>query len=259
MNQYVLRVSVAAALAGFFMIVQPATNPALAENKGFSQAQQDEIGKIVRNYLMKNPGILREMMSALEDKEAAELAKAQAEAVGSRADELFRSPGDVVLGNPKGDVTLVEFFDYNCGYCKRALKDLQTLIKEDKNLRVVLKEYPILSEGSAEAAQISLAAAKQGKYMEFHTALMSSRGQANEAKGLRIAKEIGLDMKRLKADMADPAIMASLKEQVLLARSLNLRGTPAYVIDNIVVPGAVGADRLRKHIAKVREKGCKYC
>ena len=165
----------------------------------------------------------------------------------------------MVLGNPKGDVTLVEFFDYNCGYCKRALKDLQTLIKEDKNLRVVLKEYPILSEGSAEAAQISLAAAKQGKYMEFHTALMSSRGQANEAKGLRIAKEIGLDMKRLKADMADPAIMASLKEQVLLARSLNLRGTPAYVIDNIVVPGAVGADRLRKHIAKVREKGCKYC
>lgn len=259
MIQQFLRIPLAAMLAGFFMLAQPLGGPAVAEDKEFSKSQREAIGAIVREYLMENPSILREMMSALEEKEAAELAKAQESALAERADDLFRSPGDVVLGNPKGDVTLVEFFDYNCGYCKRALDDMLTLIKEDKNLRVVLKEYPILSKGSAEAATISLAAAKQGKYLEFHSALLSSRGQANEAKALRVAEEAGLDMKRLKADAKDPAIMSSLREQVLLARALNLRGTPAYVIDDVVVPGAIGAAKLREHIKSVREKGCKYC
>lgn len=255
----VLRTTMTAALAGFFIILQPISSSVSAETTEFSKDQREAIGGIVRQYLMENPGILRDMMAALETKEAAELAKAQTDAVGSRADDIFRSADDIVLGNPKGDVTLVEFFDYNCGYCKRALKDLQTLIKEDKNLRVVMKEYPILSEGSAEAARVSLAMAKQGKYMEFHAALMNSRGQANEAKALRISEDLGADMKRLKADMADPAIMNSLKTQVQLARSLNLRGTPAYIIDDIVVPGAVGVAKLRSHIKTVRAKGCKFC
>ncbi|PLX34053.1 MAG: disulfide bond formation protein DsbA [Hyphomicrobiales bacterium] len=259
MIQFVLRSVAAAAVAGFLMMLQPLDGPAAAQDKAFSDSQRDQIGAIVREYLMKNPGILRDMMSALEAKEAKELSEAQASAVSSRADDLFRSSGDVVLGNPKGDVTLVEFFDYNCGYCKRALKDLLTLIDEDKNLRVILKEYPILSEGSVDAARASLAAGRQGKYMEYHTAMMKAPGQANEAKALRIAKEAGLDIGKMKTDMADPAMMKNLRDQILLARALNLRGTPAYVIDDVVVPGAVGADKLREHIKTVRARGCKYC
>lgn len=259
MIHHVLRFTAIGAVTGFLMFNPLFGSAAMAQDQAFSEPQKQEIGKIVRDYLLKNPAILRDMMEALETREAAELTKAQSEMVSRRADDIFRSSGDVVLGNPKGDVTLVEFFDYNCGYCKRALKDLQTLIKEDKNLRVVLKEYPILSKGSAEAARASLAAARQNKFMDYHIALMGTRGQANEAKALRIASEAGLDMTQLKADMADPDITKILRQQVSLARSLNLRGTPAYIIDDVVVPGAVGVEKLRSAIEAVREKGCKYC
>ncbi len=238
-----------------------AAAPALqaGEKSGFSDMQRQEIEGLVREYLLKNPGILREMMRALESSETRERATALSEAMAKNADAIYRAPGDIVLGNPKGDVTLVEFFDYNCGFCKRALGDLQTLLKTDKNLRVIIKEYPILSAGSFEAAKVSLAAAKQGNYMKFHTALLSARGQADGKKALKLAAKLGLDMKRLKADMKTPETMASLASVQNLAQKLGINGTPAYIIDDAIIPGAVGIGSLRRQIAKIRKTGCKYC
>ena len=248
-------------LAGLFALLAPPLAPApqAAEEGSFSKMQRQEIEGLIREYLLKNPGILREMMSALEARETRERASAQSRALAENADNIFHSANDIVLGNPKGDVTLVEFFDYNCGFCKRALGDLQTLLKTDKNLRVIIKEYPILSAGSLEAARVSLAANRQGKYLKFHSALLGSRGQADGEKALKLAEKLGLDMDRLKADMKRPGIDESLASVQKLARRLGISGTPAYIMDDTILPGAVGIENLRAQIARIRKTGCKYC
>ncbi len=246
-----------AAAALFILPVIPATQA--ADGGNMSDAQKKEIGAVVREYLLNNPGILREMMAALDAKENREKAELQGKALKQNADNIFRDKRDVVLGNPAGDVTLVEFFDYNCGFCKRALGDLHALLETDKNLRVVMKEFPILSAGSLGAARVSLGVAKQGKYMDFHSALMNARGQANEERALAIAEKLGLDMKKLKADMNEKEVMGAITSAAVLARELGINGTPAYIIDGAIISGAVGVEALRGQIAKVRERGCKYC
>ncbi len=247
-----------AAAAALFIL--PVTHVSQAASGGaMSDAEKKEIGAVVREYLLNNPEILRDMMAALEAKENREKAKLQGKALEENADGIFRDKRDVVLGNPDGDVTLVEFFDYNCGFCKRALGDLHALLETDKKLRVVMKEFPILSAGSLGAARVSLGVAKQDKYMAFHSALMNSRGQANEERALAIAEKLGLDMKKLKADMNEKDIMDSITSAAMLARSLGINGTPAYIIDGAVISGAVGVEALREQIARVREEGCKYC
>jgi protein-disulfide isomerase len=249
------------ALTGLAAMLAMPVNPALkaAENNAFSDMQRQEIEGVVREYLLKNPEILREMMTALEAKESHERSIAQSRALSENADAIFRSANDIVLGNPKGDVTLVEFFDYNCGFCKRALKDLQKLLETDKNLKIVIKEYPILSAGSLEAARVSLAASRQGNYLEFHSALLSARGQADGERALKLAKKLGLDMDKLKADMDKPEIDESLASVQKLARRLGISGTPAYIIGDAIIPGAVGIENLRAQIAKIRKTGCKNC
>src|SRR6185369_10566055 len=176
--------------------------------------------------------------------------------VKDNAAALFDSSHQVVIGNPQGDVTMVEFFDYNCGYCKRALSDMMDLMKDDAKLRVVLKEFPVLGPGSVEAAQVAVAARMQDKtgkkYLEFHQKLLSGRGQADKAHALAAAKEAGFNMAQMEKDLTSPEIKESLQEAFKLAEALGLNGTPSYVIGNEVVIGAVGLAALQEKINTAR-------
>jgi protein-disulfide isomerase len=191
-------------------------------------------------------------MNELDKRQTVAQAEKHKAAIKQYSDALFSSPRQVVLGNPNGNVTFVEFFDYNCGYCKRAMDDMLTLLKDDPKLKVVLKEFPVLGPGSVEAAQVAVAVHMQDKtgkkYLEFHQKLLGGRGEANKARALAVAKDIGLDMARLDKDMASPDVKAALQESFKLAEALGLNGTPSYVIGDNVVVGAVGLEALREKV-----------
>jgi protein-disulfide isomerase len=210
----------------------------------FSASQRGELERIVREYLVAHPEVIQEAMTELEKRQTAADAEKHKAAVKQYSEALFTSPRQVVLGNPNGNVTFVEFFDYNCGYCKRAMDDMLTLLKDDPKLKVVLKEFPVLGPGSVEAAQVAVAVRMQDKtgkkYLEFHQKLLGGRGQADKARALAVAKDIGLDMGRLDKDLASPEVKATLQESFKLAEALGLNGTPSYVIGDNVVVGAVG-------------------
>jgi protein-disulfide isomerase len=211
---------------------------------------------LVRDALMDNPEIVRDAFVALQERENAAQAEQQKQALTEAADEVFRSPVDFVAGNPDGDVTLVEFFDYNCAFCRHALSDMNSLLESDPQLRFVLKEFPILSPGSVEAARISLAVLKQArdKYLEFHRTLLSSRGQVDGERALQVAAELGLDVERLKADAALPEVNKILADSQKLAARLGVNGTPGYVVGEEVIPGAIGFHGLAEKVAAVRTK-----
>ncbi|HFC04906.1 MAG TPA: DsbA family protein [Rhizobiales bacterium] len=175
------------------------------------------------------------------------------------AGDIFRGEGDLVIGNPNGDVTMVEFFDYNCGYCKRSLPDVMKMIKNDKNVKVVMKEFPILGEGSNFAARAAIASREQGKYWEFHLALLKKRGAVNEASVMKTAKLMGLDVEKLRKDMKAPVVDQIIKRNYAIAQQLNINGTPAFIIAENIFPGAVGFDVLSNAVAKVRKDGCTVC
>jgi protein-disulfide isomerase len=246
------RLTAAAAAAG--LLALGATG--LASAQPIAPEQRTEIERIIRDYLLKNPELLQEVMTELEKKQAAAEAEKHRAAIKSNAEVLFNSKRHVVLGNPAGDVTMVEFFDYNCGYCKRALVDMLELIKADPKLRVVLKEFPVLGQGSVEAAQVAIAVMMQDKtgkkYLDFHQKLLTSRGQADRTRALAAAKEVGLDMARLEKDMASEEARASLEEAMKLAEAIGLNGTPSYVIGNDVVIGAVGLAALKEKVNAAR-------
>jgi len=191
-------------------------------------------------------------MNELDKRQTAVQAEKHKAAIKQYSDALFSSPRQVVLGNPNGNVTFVEFFDYNCGYCKRAMDDMLTLLKDDPKLKVVLKEFPVLGPGSVEAAQVAVAVHMQDKtgkkYLEFHQKLLGGRGEANKARALAVAKDIGLDMARLDKDLASPEVKAALQESFKLAEALGLNGTPSYVIGDNVVVGAVGLEALKEKV-----------
>jgi protein-disulfide isomerase len=228
--------------------------PAAAEE--FSAPQKTEIEHIIRDYLVSHPEVLQEAIAELDKRQAAaDVEKAKA-AVASNAETLFNSSRQVVLGNQSGDVTMVEFFDYNCAYCKRALSDMMSLLKDDPKLKVILKEFPVLGPGSVEAAKVAVAVRMQDKsgkkYLEFHQKLLGGRGQADKAHALAVAKEVGMDMKRIDTDMASDEINVSLEESLKLGETLGLNGTPSYVIGSDVVIGAVGLDALRSKVSTAR-------
>jgi protein-disulfide isomerase len=227
-----------------------------ASAQTFSEPQRGEIEKIVRDYLLKHPELLQDVMAELEKKQQTAEAEKARSAVKTHSEALFNSPRQVTLGNPQGDVTFVEFFDYNCGYCKRALGDMTALMGKDPKLKVVLKEFPVLGPGSVEAAQVAVAVRMQDKggkkYMEFHQKMLLGRGQADKARAMAVAKEIGLDMARLEKDLKSDEITATLQESAKLAEALGLNGTPSYVIGNDVVIGAVGLDALGKKVDAAR-------
>jgi protein-disulfide isomerase len=224
--------------------------------QSISDSQRTEIERIIRDYLIRNPEVLQEAIAELEKKHATADAEKHKAAVSDNAELLFNSPHHVVVGNPQGDVTFVEFFDYNCGYCKRALEDMMALMKADPKLKVVLKEFPVLGPGSVEAARVSTAVRMQDKtgkkYLEFHQKLLAGRGQADKARAMAVAKEVGLDVARLERDMASEETRISLEESFRLAEKLGLNGTPSYVIGSDVVIGAVGLAALKEKVNSAR-------
>jgi protein-disulfide isomerase len=229
--------------------------------KEYLAKNPDEVQRIVRDYLMKNPDVLQEALTELIKRRAQPSAAAPADkaaAIKSNAKLLFDSPRQVTLGNPRGDVTLVEFLDYNCGFCKRALPDMLALIADDKNLKVVIKEWPVLGPGSNEAARVAVAVRMQdaggAKYLAFHRILMGERGPANRQRAIAAAEQAGLDTARLEKDLASAEVGQTIEESVRLAGALGLRGTPAYVVGDAVVPGAVGLATLRDRIAAARKR-----
>ncbi|HKA78211.1 MAG TPA: DsbA family protein [Pseudolabrys sp.] len=241
--------------AAFVAMLAIATSPASRADE-LSAGQRSEVERIVREYLVAHPEVIQDAMAELEKRQSAAESEKHKTAVKQYSQALFASPRQVVLGNPDGNVTFVEFFDYNCGYCKRAMDDMLTLLKDDPKLKVVLKEFPVLGPGSVEAAQVAVAVRMQDKtgkkYLEFHQKLLGSRGQADKARALAVAKDIGLDMGRLDKDLASAEVKATLQESFKLAEALGLNGTPSYVIGDDVVVGAVGLDALKEKVNSSR-------
>ena len=243
---------VAAALS----LALPAAAPALAQS--FSADQREEIGHIVKDYLLAHPEVMQDVMAELEKRQQSAEAEKHRAAVAENKATLFASPHQVVLGNPQGNVTMVEFFDYNCGYCKRAMSDMLDLIKTDGNLKFVLKEFPVLGEGSVEAAHVAVAARMQDpsgkKYIEFHQKLLGGRGPADKAHALAAAKDAGFDMARIDKDMNSDEVKATIDENMKLADALGVNGTPSYVVGSELVVGAVGLDALKEKLAAAQKK-----
>jgi len=226
----------------------------------FNKTQRSEIGDIVKEYLLTNPEILRDAFQELQRREQLAEANRAQSLIKDNAANLFRNEGDLVAGNSEGSVTMVEYFDYNCGYCKRAMPDILKLVDEDKDLKIVMKEFPILGPGSTFAARAALASKKQGKYWEFHLALMRQRGAVTEESTLKVAEKLGLDIDQLKTDMQSKDIEELLGANMSVAQSLGINGTPAFIIDDKLIPGAVGYETLAGTVGQIREAGgCKVC
>jgi protein-disulfide isomerase len=230
--------------------------PALASAQNFSEPQRGEIEKIVREYLLSHPEVLEEVSAELSKRQTAAEALKHETAVTTNAQAIFSSPRGVTIGNKDGDVGFVEFFDYNCGYCKRAMTDMLELMKSDPKLKVVLKEFPVLGPGSVEAAQVAVAVRMQDptgkKYLDFHQKLLNGRGQADKARAMAAAKDAGVDIAKLEKDLTSPELRATLEENFRLAEAMGMNGTPSYVIGKQVVVGAVGVDALREKIGVAR-------
>ncbi len=215
-------------------------------------AQKAELEKIIHDYLVEHPEVIKEAIMALQAKEEAGKTDAQNQAVSEHKDELYNDPSSPVVGNPMGDVTIVEFFDYHCPYCKAVAGPMDQLLQEDKGIRLVLKEFPILGEDSMLAARAALAAAEQGKYWAFHQALMAHRGTFDAGTLKAIAIKVGLDAAKLEAAMNDPKIAPMIDANHQLARSLDVGATPTFVIGGEVVEGAVPLERLKELVQKAR-------
>lgn len=227
-----------------------------ASAQTFSDSQRGEIEQIVKRYLLAHPEVLEEVSAELSKRQAAAETLKHEAAVTENTDAIFNSPRGVTLGNKNGDVTFVEFFDYNCGYCKRAMIDMLELLKSDHKLKVVLKEFPVLGQNSVEAAQVAVAARMQDptgkKYLDFHQKLLGNRGQADKARALAAAKEAGFDITKIEKDMTSTEVRATLEENFKLAESMGMNGTPSYVIGKQVVVGAVGLENLKEKINTAR-------
>ena len=213
-----------------------------------------EVEGIVRDYLLKNPEVLLEVQQALETKQQEEQKLAHLGVIKDAKDEIFNSAFDGVVGNPQGKVTIVEFYDYNCGFCKRAMEDMQALTKEDPDLRFVLKEFPILGPDSQKASVVSMAFHKMHpeKYGEFHNALLGGQGRATEAAAIKVALSLGADEAKLREGMKDPSIVEAISKTYDLANKLAITGTPSYVVGNEVIFGALGQDVLAEKIAEAK-------
>ena len=226
------------------------TLPALAQD--LSEARVKEL---VLEAILENPQVVMDAVAILQQREA-EAAAAQADAaMGENRDALERDPNAPVMGNPDGDVTVVEFFDYNCPYCRRAASEVASLIESDGDVRVVYREWPILGEGSVFASRAALAARAQDRYAEFHEAMLGAEGRLDETSVMRIAEEIGLDTEKLRADMEAPDVAEHIDTSMALAQSLGFTGTPSFVIGENRAPGLIDAEQMREMIEMVREDG----
>lgn len=217
-------------------------------------SEQRKIEAIVRNYLLANPEIIRDAIAALQRKDEQAALELRAQSIANSAEALFRSSQAAVLGDPAGDATIVEFFDYNCGYCRRAHADMKELLANDPNLRFVLREFPILGPGSVEAARISIAVLQMAPeiFPAFHDALISEPGQIDGAVALSVAGSLGIDVDALKLKAGADEVSDVVAESHDLAAKLSLTGTPSYVTAADVIVGAAGYDALSAAIAQAR-------
>lgn len=242
-----------------FSLVQ-AQSPAVAKTANapnpIADEQRTTIETVVREYLLKNPSILREMMQTLQAQEEKERQARAAANLQAHKNELYADPGTPSAGNPQGDVTIAVFFDYNCGYCKKTLPGLSTLLAKDPALKVVYKEFPVLGPSSLLGARAALAAHKQGKYAAFHEALVQLPQISMEEIKI-LAEGLGLNYERLVKDLEDPNLMASLEQVARLATALEINGTPAYIVGDQLIPGAMDADALAQLVANERAKQTK--
>ena len=216
--------------------------------------QRKAIEGIIHDYLMKNPDVLIDALREAEAKANSDADVKAAQVLRDRRHEVFDDPAAPVGGNPQGDVTVVEFFDYRCPYCKQVQPALQKLLDQDRKLRFVYKEFPVLGEQSDLAAHAALAARLQGRYEPFHSAMMAAKGQINEEAVYRIAGSIGLDVDRLKRDMTNPEIERALNTNRSLAKALEIRGTPGFIIGDRIIPGAIDLDALKTMVADARKQ-----
>lgn len=247
-----MRILIALAVAGFCLAA-----PVLPAQAETSAEEKREIERIVRDYILTHPEVIEKALVALEAQRREAAQAEQSAAVAELKDQIFDSPHQAVVGNPQGDVTLVEFFDYNCGYCRRALTDALALMEANPDLRIVMKEFPILSEGSMEAARISVAVSEiaPDKYLEFHRDMFTRPGEANRQKALDIARDLGLDTGALEQAAAKPEVDEGIAEVRSLAIALGVNGTPSYVVGGETVFGAVGFDQLQEKVAEARKCG----
>ena len=248
------RLSLAAGLA-LALLAPAAPTRAQTAGAGFTPAQRQEIVAVLREALKQDPGILRDALVTLEQAENQERMGAQRAAIAEHAAALFRDAEDPLKGNPQGAVTLVEFFDARCGYCKQMQPAMDALLQRHKDVRLVLKDLPILGPNSLLASRALLAAQRQGRYAALHEALLRLREEPTEPVLQREAEKAGLDWARLRRDMDDPAIARRLEANTRLAGALKIQGTPALVIGDTLVPGAVDLATLEKLVGEARRQG----
>ncbi|HXP12864.1 MAG TPA: DsbA family protein [Stellaceae bacterium] len=229
--------------------------PPASAQSAFTPAQQQELQKLIHDYLQDHPEAVIEALKAEKQKQDAATAANQRKTIAQKRAELLSDPDSAVSGNPKGDVTVVEFFDYRCPYCKQMEPTMQALIKEDTKLRVVYKEFPILGPVSVFASRVAIASRKQGKYEEFRSQMISFKGNIDQDAVMKIAASSGLDLAKLKTDMAAPDVDKIIQRNYALAETLGIDGTPGLVVGNAINDGATDLDGLRKMIAAARKGG----
>jgi protein-disulfide isomerase len=235
----------------FCALVLAALPARAADN--FSPAQTKSIERIVHDYLVAHPEVLMEAIQAADDKDKADKQLSAEQTILGRHKELYDDPDAQIAGNPKGDVTIVEFFDYRCPYCKEVQPALETLLKTDPKLRIVYKEFPILGPASVYASKMALASRAQGKYMAFHHAMMSTKGTIDESVVNRVAASVGVDVAKAKAALDAPQNAGVIKKDYALADALNINGTPAFIVGGKLISGAMSLDDMKSLIAAARQ------
>ena len=241
-----------------FLARQPKQNT--PDSMDVAELDPGKLNPMIETYLMDNPSILQRVSDKLADEVATQRKEETRTQLAALKTAIYDEPNHIVLGNPNGDVTLVEMFDYNCGYCRQALPDLATLMDEDPNLRVILKEFPILSQGSVEAARVAVQVSEsKADYWTFHQALFTSPGKVDKDVALKAASSLGLNPITIEMGMNTPAVVDVIDKSYKIADELKITGTPTYIIGDEIIPGAVGIDQLRTRIANMRACGSTDC
>lgn len=235
-------------LLAAFALICSITTPVAAQS-----LTEGDVKRLVLETILENPEIVMEAVAILQQREQDAQANAAAEAMVEHSDLLLNDPQAEVFGNPDGDVTIVEFFDYNCHFCRETTPTVTALMESDPNIRLVMREFPILGPGSVEAARVALAARNQDGYEAFHFALMEMPGQAQTASALKLARELGMDVDQLRADMQLPEIDQHIETSMTLAQALGINGTPSFVVGGTLVPGALPLEQLQQLVAQERE------
>lgn len=243
-------------LAGTFLTLSP-----VGSAFAFDDAQKKELGEIIKQYLIENPEVLVEAQTVLEQRQLVAQQSRVKNVIADMADDLKGSPDDIIFGNPDGDVTVVEFFDYNCGYCKRAMSDMLDIVEKDPNVKFVLKEFPILGPESVEATTVSIAVNRIApeKAAQFHTEMLGSSGRANKDKAMSIAAGLGIDLAALEKEMLDEALLEGVGKTYEIAQALDINGTPSYVVGDEPIFGAVGTAGIIEKIQNMRACGKAKC